>query len=197
MNIRTGRIAVLLSAAVIVAVIAAGCAKKPAPDEHMLVQEGIQSFQQGKYEKALDNFNKAIEADPKDAEAHFFKANALTLMGKKQEAITEYDKSIQIAPDVPQTYFNKGNALADLGRDKEAVAAYDMAIAKNPTYVKAYYNKAMILSRMGRTKESQEVLLKARSLAPAPPQSGEQLPPGHPVPPGLPGQPPQGAAPGK
>jgi tetratricopeptide (TPR) repeat protein len=188
MNIRTGRIAVLLSAAAIIAVIAAGCAKKPVQDEHMLVQEGIQLFQQGKYEKALDNFNKAIEADPKDAEAYFFKANALALLGKKQEAVAEYDKSSQLAPDVPQTYFNKGNALADLGKDKEAVAAYDMAIEKNPTYAKAYYNKAMILSRMGRTKESQEVLSKARSLAPLPPQPG---------PPAQPSQPPQGAAPGK
>ena len=47
MNIRTSRIAVLLSAAAIIAVIAAGCAKKPAQDERALMQEGIQSFQAG------------------------------------------------------------------------------------------------------------------------------------------------------
>jgi len=185
MNIRTNRIAVLLSAAAIIAVIAAGCAKKPAQDERTLIQTGIQSFQHGEYQKALDMFTKAVDANPKDAEAHFFKGNALALMGKKQEAIAEWDKAIQLAPNVPQPYFNEGNAYADLGKDKEAVNAYNKAIEKNPTYAKAYYNKSMILSRMGRTQEAQDALAKAHSLAPMRQQ------PGQPV------QPPQGAAPGK
>ncbi|MGC2422846.1 MAG: tetratricopeptide repeat protein [Nitrospirota bacterium] len=186
MNIRTSRIMVLLGVAAIVAMISMGCAKKAPQDAGKLIQDGLQSYKQGDYQKAMDMFTQAVDADPKNAEAHFFKGNCLALLGKKQEAIAEYDKSIQLAPNVPQPYYNEGNAYASLGKDKEALEAFDKAIEREPTYGKAYYNKAMVLSRMGRTREAQEALAKARS-------AGGQLP-GQP---GQPAQPPQGAAPGK
>ena len=184
MNIRTSRIMVLLGVVAIVAVISMGCAKKAPQDAKTLIQDGIQAYKQGNYQKALDTFTKAVDADPKNAEAHFFMGNSLALLGKKQEAIAEYEKSIQLAPNVPQPYYNEGNAYASLGKDKEALDAFDKAIAKDPSYGKAYYNKAMVLSRMGRTKEAQEALAKAHSAG------------GRPAP-GQPAQPPQGAAPGK
>ena len=132
MNIRTSRIMFLLGVAAIVAVISMGCAKKAPQDANKLIQDGIQAYKQGDYQKAMDTFNQAVDADPKNAEAHFFKGNCLALLGKKQEAIAEYDKSIQLAPNVPQPYYNEGNAYASLGKDKEALDAFDKAIAEGP-----------------------------------------------------------------
>ncbi|HLB25685.1 MAG TPA: tetratricopeptide repeat protein [Nitrospirota bacterium] len=130
-----------------------------------LVDEAAGLMKQNKHQEALARLDKAVKADPKDAKAHFYRGNALSILGSKDEAIKEYDLAIKYAPDIPQPYYNKGNALANLEKSEEAVAAYDQAIARDPAYVKAYYNKALLLDRLGRKDEAREVFDKANALS--------------------------------
>jgi tetratricopeptide (TPR) repeat protein len=154
----------LLSAAFLTVTVVAGCAKGPVKGLDALIDEGVGLMKAHEYVHALEDFDKAVEANPQNAKAHFFRGNALYVLGKKEDAIAAFDRAISLAPDVPQPYFNKGNALATLGRNEDALKAFDAAISKDPQYVKAYSNKALVLQRLGRFGEAKAVLEKARAV---------------------------------
>jgi tetratricopeptide (TPR) repeat protein len=157
----------LLSAVFLAVMVIAACAKSPARTPDALIGEGVGLMKGHEYVRALEDFDKAVQANPNDAKAHFFRGNALSALGRKEEAIAAFDRAISLAPDVPQPYFNKGNTLATLGRNEDALAAFGTAISKDPQYVKAYSNKALVLQRLGRSDEASAVLEKVRAIDPA------------------------------
>ena len=50
----------------------------------------------GKYDEALQAFNKAIELNPNDTEAYLHKGFTLCKLGREEEAIQAYNKAIEI-----------------------------------------------------------------------------------------------------
>jgi tetratricopeptide (TPR) repeat protein len=61
--------------------------------------KGVDLYNQGKYDEAIQAYNKAIEIDPLDEVAWSNKGNALDDLGKHDEAIEAYDKAIEINPN--------------------------------------------------------------------------------------------------
>jgi tetratricopeptide (TPR) repeat protein len=55
----------------------------------------------GDYKRALAQFDKALENDPENANAHYYKAVALYYSDKKADAKKEMDKALELAPDDP------------------------------------------------------------------------------------------------
>ena len=62
----------------------------------------------GKYQKALQSFNKALELDPNNVEAWYNKGRVLEDIGKDQEALKCFNKALELDPDfeLNYTYFN-------------------------------------------------------------------------------------------
>jgi tetratricopeptide (TPR) repeat protein len=88
----------------------------------------------GKYEEAIQCFDKAIELDPNYAIAWSNKGNALDELGMHNEAIQAFDEAIRIEPNYALAWSNKGIALMALSRTAEANAAF--AKAKELGYTK-------------------------------------------------------------
>lgn len=149
-----------LIVSVLLLVVFVGCSGPGDPES--CFKEARTQFGQGKYSEAIKGFDQVTRLDPKRADAHFFKGNALSALGRKEEAIKEYDTAIDLAPDVFQTYYNKGNALAGLGRYDDAIACYDKTINMNPKHLKSYMNKSALLRTMGHNAEADAVLAKAK-----------------------------------
>lgn len=74
-------------------------------------------------EKAIQYYDRAIQLDPKDIDAYFYKGIVLHGLKRYEEAVVAYDKVIQLDPNYP-VYGNKGDALRKLGRYEEAEEAY-------------------------------------------------------------------------
>ena len=51
------------------------------------------------YPKAIENFNKIIEMNPNDFDAHFIRGNLYLNVNKSSEAIVDYNRAIEIKPE--------------------------------------------------------------------------------------------------
>ncbi|MGV8126211.1 MAG: tetratricopeptide repeat protein [Methanothrix sp.] len=108
----------------------------------------------GKYDEAIQAYDKVIELKPDYVEAWSNKGNALYDQGKYDEAIQAYDEAIRFNPNYVNAWSNKGSALGKQGKYEEAIKAYDEAIRLNPNYVNAWSNKGNALSKQGKYEEA-------------------------------------------
>src|SRR5436190_1431713 len=69
------------------------------------LKRGIAYQEDKKYLPALDDFNKAIELDPKLAEAYYHRG---MVQLEKEKAIADYSKAIELKPDYAEAYFQRG-----------------------------------------------------------------------------------------
>lgn len=67
-------------------------------DYHQLCRRGFYYMQQGKFNEAREDYSKAAEVNPDNAEAYFGQCAVLYRQGKQDEAKAEYDKGIKIDP---------------------------------------------------------------------------------------------------
>ncbi len=96
--------------------------------------EGIQRYDAGEYEKAIESFDQTIRRNPEDAEALYKRACCrMKLMerdGVKVEparlALDDLDRAIELAPDEYRVYFARAMAYAAQSRFKEA--AHDLLV---------------------------------------------------------------------
>ena len=96
---------------------------------------GAIHMQLGNYEAAVDKFQVAAEAAPQNAEPHFNKAVAHSMLKQHAKAIKHCKLAIQKDPHMHKAYHMMGNILQDIGKSEEAVRYFTMAenLAGTPT----------------------------------------------------------------
>jgi tetratricopeptide (TPR) repeat protein len=129
------------------------------------LDKGLALYDQGKYDEAIQAYDKAIEIDPQNADAWDNKGTTLHKLGKYDEAIQAYDKAIEL-DYLEDTYawYNKGLALAKQSKYDEAIQAFDKAIEINPKDADAWNNKGLALGKLGLTAESKAAIDRAKEL---------------------------------
>ena len=88
--------------------------------------------------KAIAQFQKAIQINPKYATAYNNLGIAYSDQGEWSKAIKQYQKAIQINPKYVTAYYNLGNAYKAQGEWSQAIAQYQKAIEINPKDATAY-----------------------------------------------------------
>jgi len=98
------------------------------------------------YDKAVEDYRKALAATPNDAPLHNSLGNALAEMGKIPEAQAEFQKSAELDPaNARMAYFNLGVVMYNSGHMDDAVAAFQKAAKADPTYADAFYWQGLAL----------------------------------------------------
>jgi tetratricopeptide (TPR) repeat protein len=87
----------------------------------------------GKYDEAVQAYDKAIELDPKYAKAWVNKGLVLRMNGKYEKALQMFNMATKLDPQYASGWNNKGYALKQLGKTSESNAAY--AKAKELGYI--------------------------------------------------------------
>ena len=108
----------------------------------------------GKYDKAIEQYDKSIELNPNLANAYFNRGNAKDSLGHHEKAINDYNEAIRLNPDYADAYTNRGNANISLGRHEDAIADYDQAIRLNPDHAEAYNNRGNAKNRLGQHQDA-------------------------------------------
>jgi len=103
---------------------------------------------------SIQEYNKAIEADPSDPWARNYFAGALLKQGRLAEAAEHYQQAILIKPDLLQTRLNLGVALYKQGKINEAISHWTEALRLKPDWPEAHNNLAGALYMQGKTDEA-------------------------------------------
>jgi len=126
----------------------------------------------GQYDKAIADYTKAIELNPRDAKAYNNRGNAYGNKGQYDQAIADYTKAIELNPRDATTYYNRGMSYGkDKGQHDQAIADYTKAIELNPRFAAAYNNRGIAYYNKGEYDKAWEDVYKAQSL-------GSQVHPG-------------------
>ncbi|MCX6674748.1 MAG: tetratricopeptide repeat protein [Methanothrix sp.] len=116
--------------------------------------KGVALTSLGRYDEALQAYDRALEMDSQMVGAWHNKGHALNSLGRYDEALQAYDKAIQIDPKLEMAWSNKGSVLDSLGKYDEAIKAYNVAIKLNPNYSDAWNNKGYALEKLGKYEEA-------------------------------------------
>jgi tetratricopeptide (TPR) repeat protein len=81
------------------------------------------------YDRAIADFSKAVEINPRYAEAYQNRGAARKDLKDYDAAIADFKRAIAINPTYGDAYVNLGNTLVSAGRLAEAVDIYSRAIA--------------------------------------------------------------------
>lgn len=81
---------------------------------------GVRKFNNGEYNLAIREFNKAVEAQYQVNEAHRYIAESYRLSNRFREAIPYFEKVLDVYPDNPDLRFQYAYALKTTGKYDEA-----------------------------------------------------------------------------
>jgi len=108
--------------------------KKATKKEIKWLIKGLELDDIGKSKEAIECYNKALEINPRFADAWNNKGAALDDIGKSKEAIECYNKALDINPKHLDACYNKAQALKDDRKFNEAVQCYSKLLEKNPDF---------------------------------------------------------------
>jgi tetratricopeptide (TPR) repeat protein len=112
--------------------------------------KGETLFKEGKYDKAITCFDKAIMLEPKYVEAWSNKSVPLMQKWESDKAIACCDEAIRLEPKYANAWCNKAAILQQLQCYDEAIACYDEVIKFEPKHAKSWNDKGQALYRLKR-----------------------------------------------
>lgn len=118
------------------------------------VQKGIALEAAGRLEEAVVEHERAIEVDPKHAQAHVNLISLYGRLGRAEKAEEQFRAAVALNPSLAEAYYNYGVLLVNGGRMPEAKAAFEKATEVNPLYAEAHLNLGLLLERAGDRAEA-------------------------------------------
>src|ERR1044071_6528399 len=112
-------------AALILSILATSAWAGQAEDA---LNNGLKLHDSGKVKEAIQEYDRAIKANPKLTEAYFNRGNAHYDLGENQQAVQDYGQVIRLHPKDAEAFFNRGNAYRRLKKNDLALSDYTSAI---------------------------------------------------------------------
>ena len=101
-------------------------------------------YQLNQYKNALSSIDRAIEIDPADADAYFFRANIYVDLNDDYSALNDYTACILLDPNNVYAYMRRAFSFSAVGQQEEAVRDMAIAIQIDAEDSKAYYSMAKV-----------------------------------------------------
>ena len=108
----------------------------------------------GQYDKAIEQYHKALQINPYYPNAYTNLGFALAKQGKVEQSIIQFLKALELKPRDYETLSNLGVALLMQNRQAEALEYLSEAVALNPYFAKAHNNLGVALNRLGRAQDA-------------------------------------------
>ncbi len=127
----------------------AAAARPNAEEAAAFVQRGIVHRQKGDPDRAIVEFSRALQLDPRSAVAFQGRGNAFATKGDYDRAIADYSEALKLDPRLPLAYVNRGLAYVKKRDAARAIADYSEALKIDPRLALAYLNRGSAYARTG------------------------------------------------
>jgi tetratricopeptide (TPR) repeat protein len=98
----------------------------------LYLSRGEQHHQNGAWDRALADFDRAAVLDPEFEGIGLYRARTLLAARRPGEALVVLERLLSLRAEDPAGLALQGRALSELGRMGEAIRAFDAAIAAHP-----------------------------------------------------------------
>ncbi len=96
------------------------------------IEHGNEALARGDLAQALDDFNKAVDAQPDSAKAHERRAAAYWQLKKPDQALNDCDLALRFDSKLASASFTRGLVERDLGESDKALDDFTAALANGP-----------------------------------------------------------------
>lgn len=118
------------------------------------LNKGTSLHELGKYEDALECFDKALELNSRISLAWLNKGGSLYRLGRHDEAIECCNRALNVDPELAGAWEGMGASLFELRKCEEALECFDKAIEKDPLRYSAWWRKGAALATLGKLREA-------------------------------------------
>jgi tetratricopeptide (TPR) repeat protein len=127
-------------------------------DPWTYITEGNDFFEKKDYDSAVKIYTKAIQLDPRFADAYYARGNARYDKKEYDKAIEDYNKAIELDPKDVDAYNGRGSAWYYKKKYDKAIEDFNKAIELDPKDALAYSNRAEVWAQ---TKEFNKAITDA------------------------------------
>lgn len=117
-------------------------------------RDGAAAQQRGDLERAAEAYRRAIDLDPRFAEAHANRGAVLARLGQYKEAVLSYERALAINPKLTAARLNLGLAHYRAGALGRAVDAFQAVHVAEPSLLQARQLLGLVLVELGRDAEA-------------------------------------------
>jgi len=135
--------------------------------------EGVRLFQQARYQEALQEFQEAAYADPKNPDGNYNIAATYHRMGKIEhrqsdldQAEIYYNRCLDLDDNHAECYRGLAVLLAEQGRNDEAFRLIEGWVQRQPTSANAKIELARLNEEFGNRQAAKEYLIEALAQQP-------------------------------
>ncbi len=116
-----------------------------------------QTFErEGLYDRAIEEYTRAILIDPTFAEAYLGRGWAHLAKGNHGQAIRNYGEAIALDPSLAEAHFARGWAYEQLGQRDRAIEEYGEAIRIAPGHGDARFSRGILRFYSGQPEPAAE-----------------------------------------
>ena len=130
---------------------------------------GNAAYLAGDHNRALVEYQKAIEKNPDDVMSLNNLGQVLVRTGRPAEAIAYFNRAIELNASVWAPHFNLARAYSTLGDGARAIAEYKVAASLLPDDYVTVYNLGLALHKSGNEEAAITEFRRAAELAPSEP----------------------------
>lgn len=131
--------------------------------------KGIEYYNKGfqqNYQKAAEEFQQALDIDPKYSQAALYLGRVQNALYQDAKAIAAFKLAIQIDPDYIEARSSYAAALLDDGDMDEAIRQLDIATRRDPSQGMAWYLLSQAYARKGDYADGKTAAEQAIQLTP-------------------------------
>ena len=136
---------------------------------------GEELTQKGKYGRAIEDFTKAINLNPKEPLYYYNRANVYLDLKQYSMAIKDYDSALAKNDKLLDAYVNRGIAYSESDLQNEAISSFKKALIINPNQSDVYNYIAISYALLKQYDSTKIYLKKALAINPNDADAKENL----------------------
>ena len=117
--------------------------QKPSLDADSYTDRGISHAAKGQYNKAIADFNKALELNPREAKTYLGRGIAYLEKFEYDKAMSDFSQAIEINPKFAEAYENRASVYLIQNKPDEANSDFKKAEEIDPTIAEDAKNRGL------------------------------------------------------